>query len=168
MLLWLVGLMIVINSSPAINLGRALGTLEVVAELYGRVVVPLEVMQEIEAGGNKDATADLLRGCSAIEVRGQRVATPGWLAHELDRGEAAVIQTALAEGILTVILDDLKARRAARLAGLEVTGSLGILVFSKQMGKLLSVREAIERMKAAGAWLSEPVIERALKLAGED
>lgn len=41
------GLMIVINSSPAISLGRALGTLEVVVELYGHVVVPLEVMQEI-------------------------------------------------------------------------------------------------------------------------
>jgi len=160
--------MIVINSSPAINLGRALGTLEIVVELYGRVVVPLEVMQEIEAGGDKDATADLLRGCSAIEVRGQRVATPRWLAHELDRGEAAVIQTALAEGIPTVVLDDLKARRAARLAGLEVTGSLGVLVFSKQMGKFRSVREAIERMKEAGAWLGDPVIERALKLADED
>jgi len=54
------------------------------------------------------------------------------------------------------------------LAGLEVTGSLGVLVFSKQMGKLRSVREAIERMKEAGAWLGDPVIERALKLADED
>jgi hypothetical protein len=40
-----VGLMIVINTSPAINLGRALGTLEVVVELYGSVVVPLEVLR---------------------------------------------------------------------------------------------------------------------------
>lgn len=46
--------MIVINSSPAINLGRALGGLAVLSELYGRVVVPFEVMWEIETGVNRD------------------------------------------------------------------------------------------------------------------
>lgn len=162
------GLMIVINTSPAISLGRALGTLEVVVELYGCLVVPLEVLQEIEAGGGKDSTIELIRDCSGVEVRGQPVEAPPWLAHEVDRGEAAVIQTALAEGIPTVILDDLKGRRAARLAGLEVTGSLGVLVFTKRVGKLRSVREAIERLKGAGAWLDEAVIQQALRLAGED
>jgi predicted nucleic acid-binding protein len=54
------------------------------------------------------------------------------------------------------------------LAGLEVTGSLGVLVFMKRVGKLRSVREAIERMKGAGAWLDEAVIKQALRLAGED
>lgn len=86
----------------------------------------------------------------------------------MDRGEAAVIQTALTEGIHTVILDDLKGRRAARLAGLEVTGSLGVLVFMKRVGKLRSVREAIERMKGAGTWLGEAVIQQAQRLAGEN
>jgi predicted nucleic acid-binding protein len=161
------GLMIVINSSPAINLGRALASLAVLSELYGRVVVPFEVMREIETGANRDATAQMLRGCAGVEIRGQPAPVYPLLAHELDRGEAAVIQTALAEGIVTVVLDDLKARRAASLAGLEVTGSLGVLVLAKQVGKLRSVREAVERMRAGGAWLEDAVIQRALQLAGE-
>ena len=35
--------MIVINSSPAINLTAALGSLELLADLYGTVIVPYEV-----------------------------------------------------------------------------------------------------------------------------
>lgn len=160
--------MIVTNASPAINLGRALGRLDVLAELYGQVIVPFEVMREIEAGASKDSTSQLLRGCPGVELRPQPISVPPLLAHELDQGEAAVIQTALAEGIMTVVLDDLKARRAASLAGLEVTGSLGVLVLAKQAGKLSSLREAVDRMKAGGAWLDDAVIQRALQLAGED
>lgn len=159
--------MIVINSSPLINLGRALGGLDLLPSLYGRVVVPLEVIHELEMGAEKDSTAAMLESCAGVDIRRQPIAVPPSLAHELDRGEAAVIQTALAERMLTVILDDLKARRAARLAGLEVTGSLGVLVLGKQVGKLPSMREAVERMTLGGAWLDDAVIQRALQLAGE-
>jgi predicted nucleic acid-binding protein len=55
-----------------------------------------------------------------------------WLTGTLDLGEATVIQTALQDGVVTVVLDDRKARRVARLAGLEVTGSLGVLVQAKR------------------------------------
>ena len=40
--------MIVINSSPAINLTAVLGGLDVLVDLYGPVIVPLEVFQELE------------------------------------------------------------------------------------------------------------------------
>lgn len=76
-------------------------------------------------------------------------------------------QTALQENMATVVLDDWKGRRAARLAGLEVTGSFGVLVQAKEAGGLRSVRRAIARMKAHGAWLDAAVVEQALKLAGE-
>ena len=145
--------MIVINSSPAINLGRALGEL---------------VMREIETGAPKDATARMLEDCCGIHIRPQPVSVAPFLAHELDQGEAAVIQTALAEGIATVILDDLKARRLAGLVGLEVTGSLGVLVLAKQVGKIKSLGKALDRKRAGGAWLDDALIQRALQLAGEE
>jgi predicted nucleic acid-binding protein len=160
-------LMIVINSSPAINLARALGAFELLPELYGTVIVLFEVMREIESGAARDETAKLLRNCAGVEIRAEPVFIPAWLAHELDAGEAAVIQTALSEEVMTVVLDDRKARRAATLAGLEVTGSLGVLVLAKQLGKLTSVRDAANRMKAGGAWLDPALVDRALELAGE-
>lgn len=159
--------MIVINSSPAINLTAALGSLELLANLYGTVIVPHAVFQELKAGATKDQTAQLLRTTPGVEIRPQSVAIPAWLTSILDAGEAAVIHTALQESIATVILDDLKARRAARSAGLEVTGSLGVLVQAKKVGRLPSLRVAIAGLQARGVWLAREVVEQALRLAGE-
>ncbi len=160
-------LMIVINSSPAINLTAALGSLELLANLYGTVIVPHAVFQELKAGAAKDPTAQLLRTTPGVEIRPQSVVIPAWLTSILDTGEAAVIHTALQESIATVILDDLKARRAARSAGLEVTGSLGVLVQAKKVGRLPSLRVAIAGLQARGVWLAREVVEQALRLAGE-
>ena len=102
--------MIVINSSPAINLTAVLGGLDLLVDLYGPVIVPLEVFQELEAGASKDSTALRLRETHGIEIREQLIEIPLLLGNLLDLGEAAVIQTALEEGISTVILDDLKGR----------------------------------------------------------
>ena len=159
--------MIVINSSPAINLTAILGGLDLLVELYGLVIVPLEVFQELEAGASKDSTALRLRETPGIEIREQLIEIPLLLGNLLDLGEAAVIQTALEEDLFTVILDDLKGRRAARLAGLEVTGSLGVLVQAKKVGRLKSVAEALQRLRARGTWLDKKVVESALLLAGE-
>ena len=159
--------MIVINSSPAISLTAALGSLELLADLYGTVVVPHAVLQELEAGATKDQTAKLLCATPGVEIRPQPIAIPAWLSSLLDAGEAAVIHTALQESIATVILDDLKVRRTARAAGLEVTGSLGVLVQAKKVGRLPSLRVAIAGLQARGVWLARDVVEQALRLAGE-
>ena len=100
-------------------------------------------------------------------VRYHPVQPDRWLLTEIDLGEAAVIQTALDEGIDTVILDDLKARRIARRLGLEVTGTLGILIQAKLAGQLPSVRDAIHKLIARGMWLDSLVIDAALRTAGE-
>ena len=99
--------MIVINSSPAIDLTAALGSLELVVDLYGTVIVPHAVFQELEAGATKDQTARLLRVTPGVEIRTRPLKIPVWLNSVLDAGEAAVIHTAAQESITTVILDDL-------------------------------------------------------------
>jgi len=81
----------------------------------------------------------------------------------LDRGEAAVIQLALNEGIQTVCIDEVPGRRVARLSNLSLTGSIGILIRAKREGYSFSMPEAIERMKKKGIRLSERVIRVALE-----
>lgn len=159
--------MIVINSSPAINLTAALGSLELLADLYGTVIVPYEVFNELKAGAAKDQTAHLLGLTSGIEIRTSPVAIPTWLTRILDVGEAAVIHIALQESMTTVILDDLKARRTARTAGLDVIGSLGVLIQAKKVGRLPSLQMAITGLQARGVWLAHDVVKCALELAGE-
>lgn len=42
--------MIIVNSSPIIHLTAALGGLNLLPGLYGRVLVPAEVLHELEFG----------------------------------------------------------------------------------------------------------------------
>jgi predicted nucleic acid-binding protein len=85
----------------------------------------------------------------------------------LDRGEAAVIQLALNEHIRTVAIDEPAGRRMARLHGLDLTGSVGVLLRAKREGRIASVRTAVERMKNQGIWLSDRVVAFALRDSGE-
>ncbi|MGZ8244833.1 DUF3368 domain-containing protein [Methylomagnum sp.] len=159
--------MIVINSSPAINLTSVLGDLGLLTELYGPVIIPYEVFTELAAGADKDATAEKLSKTQGITIRDRPIHIPKFLRNTLDLGESAVIQTALDEAIPTVVLDDLKGRRIVALSGLEVTGSAGVLIQAKKVGRLASVGAALAQLKQRGTWLHPSVVNRALELAGE-
>jgi len=86
--------------------------------------------------------------------------------YTLDVGEAAVIQLALNEGIQTVCIDESLGRRMARLNGLLVTGSMGVLLRAKQEGYPFLMREAIRKMKSRGIWISQAVEDFVLQQAG--
>jgi predicted nucleic acid-binding protein len=89
------------------------------------------------------------------------------ISAQIDLGEAAVIQTALDEALDAVILDDLKARRVALTLGLQVTGTVGILLLAKQLGLLPSVGAAIRLLETRGMWIAPSLAARAIRLAGE-
>jgi predicted nucleic acid-binding protein len=160
--------MTVISTSPAVHLHAALpGGLGSLAGLIGEVIVPWEVGQELAAGHAKDATWQEIQSLPGIDHRSQRVAVHPLLSAQIDMGEAAVIQTALDEAHDAVILDDLKARRIAQTLGLQVTGTLGILLQAKQSGLLPSERAVITIIEKRGMWIAPALATRAIELAGE-
>lgn len=135
--------------------------------MIGEVIVPWEVGQELAAGHAKDATWQKIQSLSGIVHRSNAIVVHPLLSNQIDLGEAAVIQTALDEGHDAVILDDLKARRIALTLGLQVTGTLGILLLAKQSGLLPSVRTAINVLENRGMWIAPALVAKAISLAGE-
>ncbi len=89
------------------------------------------------------------------------------IKNSLDIGEAAVIQSAINEGIQIVCIDETVGRRIARLCGLKLTGSLGILLKAKQEGYPVLLKESIMRMRERGIWLSDRLVSNVLEQAGE-
>jgi predicted nucleic acid-binding protein len=159
---------IVIDAAPLISLVAALGDLKILQSLYSQVLVPFEVCQEILVGGSSgfavaefEAATWLEKWPNPLEI------SPPLLTSSLDRGEAAVIQLAINESIRTVCIDETVGRRFAKLNGLLLTGSVGILLRAKKEGYSFSMQEAIERMKNRGIRLSEKVVTFALNQAGE-
>jgi predicted nucleic acid-binding protein len=156
---------VVINAGPLIALATALDDLEVLAHAVLRMVVPGEVFTEFVAGAHHDDTADKVRAATCCDIRPVFSALPSSLLDILDIGEAAVIHPALTEGVTTVAIDELKGRRVARLHGLRVTGSLGMLIMLYQQGVVPSIEQAIQRIQDKGIFLSERIIQEAIAAA---
>ena len=92
---------------------------------------------------------------------------PAELARQLDPGEAWVIQSALAQKVETVAIDEKVGRRVARIYGLQVTGSLGILIRARRMGVIPNLETALTRMHDHGLWVTPELRAQALQAVDE-
>lgn len=158
---------LVINTSPLLALIAATGDLALLKSLYGEVLVPYEVCMEIWAGGVSGFGITAFESADWLSKQTTPVSIDPLLGNSLDLGEAAVIQLALNHKISTVCIDEAVGRRVARLSGLVLTGSVGILLRAKREGQPIVMRQAIKQMLAQGIRLSTTVVEFALREAGE-
>jgi len=158
---------LVTNTSPLLALIAGCGSLDLLRSLYDEVLVPREVCMEIAAGGPNGFGVAEFNQADWLRKWPVDVEPNPLLRNALDKGEGAVIQLALNERVELVCIDEPVGRRLARLSGLTLTGSVGVLVRARKEGKLPSVRAAMERMRAQGIWLSEFVITFALRESGE-
>ena len=144
------------NSSALIALDQ-IGLLGVLNQLYGTVTIPRAVAEEIGLA--------LPKWLSVRSVQNQSLVQS--LQMSLGPGESEAIALACECSVSRVILDDKKARRVARQLRLPVTGLLAILLQAKQQGFIASIREVIAELTAAEFFVSESLIDEALRRAGE-
>ena len=154
---------LVSNTTPLIALTAALGNLDVLKFLYDAVVVPFEVAQEIRAGGQRCFGVDVFESADWLDVQVQPVKLLPFLENSLDAGEASVIQTAMNMSLPLVCIDEVVGRRIARLCGLTLTGSVGILIKAKEQGYPLDMVQAVTNMRKQGIWLSQSLLDIALQ-----
>jgi predicted nucleic acid-binding protein len=133
---------IVINTGSIIALVTATGSLEWLPSLYRKILIPFEVLQEIEAGGQGNPEIHALNLIENRATIGQAESEiPTALLRDLDIGEASVIYNTTLNRIDTVAIDEKAGRRLARIHGLRVTGSLGILLKAKKQNKIPSLSD---------------------------
>lgn len=83
---------------------------------------------------------------------------------DLGPGESAVLATALSLPAARPVVDDLAGRRCARAFRLNVIGTLGVVVAAHRRGAIGDPRALLLELRASGMWLSDTVIESALRL----
>lgn len=152
---------IVINTGPILAIVAALGSLDIL-QIYRQVWVPWEVCQEVLAGGPSGFAVTAFQAAHWLRIEPESLDIASLLANSLDPGEAAVIQLALDKTIQTVCIDEAAGRRVARLSGLAVTGSVGVLLRAKREGHPFSMPDVLQRMRQRGVWLSDRVVDFAL------
>lgn len=89
-------------------------------------------------------------------------------AKGLDAGEAAALSPAVELHADAVLVDERRGYEVARQLGLHAIGVLGILLRAKAAGILPQIKPVVDALqREAGFWISPPLREQALRLAGE-
>lgn len=162
---------VVCNAGPLITLGK-LGRLGLLLNLYAEILIPQEVYNEVVVNGLRLGAAEaqsvdwLLRE-GYIRIVGVETppSLPDW-AQPIDIGEAQAILLAQQQEADWVLIDNAHARRAARLAGIPLKGTIGLLL--EALRKKHLARQEFELLiqeiqTHPEFWISERLCEWALK-----
>lgn len=154
------------NTSPLLYLYRIDG-LEWLAELFDSVWIPASVAEEFKEGRRKGYDVPNPEDYKWLEIVNPKAMPSEWLSLDLGPGELAAMALALENPARIVILDDMLARRTAQFAGLQVWGTLKVLLEAKSNKLIESVEPFIDKLIESGMWISDDVRQRILALANE-
>lgn len=161
-------MIIISDTSPIINLA-AIGQLRLLPKLYGTVVIPQAVYNEIVIEGTGQTGSTEVAQADWIEVK-QIVNHPlvTSLEGELDIGEAEAIVLAVELKATLLLIDERKGRIVANRLGINSIGLLGILIKAKHEGMISAVGLLMDELRnKAGFWISDELYNYALQVAGE-
>jgi len=158
----------VCNTSPISSL-VLIERLSLLARQFSQVLIPPEVAQELDAGGEVLGDWRTSVGATALVPRGvvnRALLTD--LSATLHPGEAAAVALAVETADSILVIDEADGRRTAARLGLRITGTVGILVTAKRLGHIAEVKSLLLDLRTrAGFWLADDVVRHALELADE-
>jgi predicted nucleic acid-binding protein len=158
---------IVVNTSPWIALSTC-GQIPLLKKIYQEVHIPVGVKEEILAGGKRGIGVRELAASSWIKIGKIIDIEKVKLLFELDRGEAEVIILAKEKGINRVLMDEKVARLQAEVLGLDVIGTLGLLLRAKKNAMIPAIKPLIAKMLENDIWIKDEIVEGILRDAKED
>ena len=154
------------NTSPLLYLYR-IEAINWLPELFDEVWIPEAVRNELLAGRSKGYDVPNPEDYPWLSIVDPKSMPSEWLALDLGIGEIAAMALALENPKRIVLLDDMLARRTAQVAGLQVWGTLKVVLEAKSHGLVERVEPYITKLSESGMWVSADVRQRILKLAGE-
>lgn len=161
-------MIVVSNTSPVINLA-CVGQLFILQKLYGKIVIPQIVYDEIVVMGAEHYAVKEIQTRQWIERKQvMDSALLKLLEMELDKGEAHAIALAIELKADFLLLDEQKGRSVASRLDIRYIGLLGALVEAKGKGYVKDIKPVLdELMTKAGFWISKDLYKRVLQAAGE-
>jgi predicted nucleic acid-binding protein len=159
-------LIVISDSSSLIAMG-AVGQLDLLRTLFGEVIVPQAVWNEVttpgRAGARSVQDAEWIR---VVRVSNRTIIGP--LPGTVGPGEAEAMMLAVELSADVLLLDERRARKIALGLGLPVTGVLGVLLEAKRKRLITAVKPVLDQMEVAVAFrLKRSLYEAALRAAGE-
>lgn len=160
-------MIIVSDTTPLISLMKV-SKLNVLKSLFGKVIIPDAVYRELTANERFSEEAELIRNCDFIEiisVNDRLSVVSLQLKSGLDLGETEAIICAEENKAETILMDEAAGRRMAKSLGLNIMGTIGILLSAYEDSVLSAeeVREALNRLRTSNRHISENLLNVALE-----
>ena len=158
------------NSSPLLYLAT-LGDLDLLPKLFGAIVIPSAVWQEMVIDGKTKRGAIEIEQARdkwlSVEPVLRRNSVDALTAAGLHLGEAEAIALAVQRSLTTVFMDDERGVQHARVQGLTVVRTPALLIAAKRRGWIEKVKPKLDQLRAAGFRLKESHYALILEDAGE-
>jgi predicted nucleic acid-binding protein len=155
--------LIVCDTGPLLHLREA-DSLDIL-QLAGQIVIPPAVQEELIAHDPLwiEQQPDWIK-VESLESRFSENAVRWLRAGLLDPGEAEALSLALQIKAKWLLTDDTAARLIAQQQGLEVHGSLGVILWAAATGHLKrsEAEKTLEALFHSSLWLSPRIREEAL------
>jgi predicted nucleic acid-binding protein len=150
---------IVSNSSPLIALA-GIQRLDLVPAVLQSILIPPAVAREIEP------SIPVLPAWVSVRVLSSE-RSPLRSGGRLGDGEREAIALAIEIGADAVLIDERAGRRVAEEAGLNVIGTLGLLLEAKRAGHVTTVRGELDKLLETSFFISQQLYDQLLRVAGE-
>lgn len=153
-------MLVIADSSPLIVLVN-IGHVEVLPKLFGHIVIPPAVAQELAFSSRPQAVRDFA-ATPPVWLRIERPSTVQPIP-ELHPGETEALSLALELHADLVLIDERRAYREAVARKLNAIGTVRVLERAAAE-KLLNLGEAFDRLKKTDFWISQKLLDERLKL----
>jgi predicted nucleic acid-binding protein len=147
----------IISDTSCFIILKKIGELDLLQKVYGRVITTIEVATEY---------GSLLPNWVEIMASTDKY-RQAILELQVDKGEASAIALALEHKDSTVILDDYKARKLAEKLGINITGTIGVIIKAKLEGTIPSIKPILDKIRETNFRFSNEIEVLALKEAQE-
>lgn len=154
---------IVSNTGPILALAH-IGQFDLLRQLFGKVFIPPAVQAEVKDETSVAAltTADWFTIQSVQDTLAVQL-----LREDFDAGESEVMILAKELSADLVLIDERAATRKARAIGLQVIGTLGVLLLGKKTGRLATIKPLLDRLHELDFHMSTDLYEQVIQDAGE-
>lgn len=155
-------MIIVSDTSPLINLAM-INRLDLLPALFGKVIIPQKVFEEITVQGIGMPGADEVRNAEWIEVKScANFTLVQALCLQVDEGEAEAIALAIEQRTDLLLIDEKLGRQVAKGFGLSMMGLLGVLKLAKEKGLVSAMKPLLDLLIQQAGFRVAPELYRAV------
>lgn len=152
----------IIGDSSALVALATMDRLDLLEKIFGKLYVPQAVYDEV-----------------SISYKAQSIKLKEFLANKVEVVNLDISKMGLGQGELEAIalykhkradfllIDDRRAKNFAKLNGVNVIGSLGVIILAKDKGLIEFIRDDLEKLLNSNLFISQNLIEKVLLEVGE-